>query len=70
MPSMTTVKDALYRLDQMAHEPNDFEANVLETVTRQVLRGRLPTEKQCAVLCKMIEHYLDDPTLLRDMQEE
>ncbi len=70
MYAMTVVKDTLYALDRMEAEPSSFEANVLETVTRQCQRGRLPSVKQHRVLCAMIEKYLDDPALLRALQAE
>jgi len=70
MWSIHTVKEALYALDRMEREPSDFEANVLETVTRQIQIGRLPSPKQHRILCDMIEAYLDDGPLLRAMQEE
>lgn len=69
MHAMTAVKDALYLLDQMEHEPTTFEANVLETVTRQIQVGRLPSANQHRIMCEMIEKYLGDPALLRTILE-
>ena len=66
---MTAVKDALCMLDQMHREVSDFEAAVLETLTRQVQSGRLPSAKQHRILCEMVEKYLHDPTLLRTLLE-
>ncbi len=68
MYAMTVVKDTLYALDQMEAEPSSFEANVLETVTRQCQRGYLPSVKQHRVLEDMIMKYLDDASLLRALQ--
>jgi hypothetical protein len=65
---MTTVKDALDALDTMEDEPSRFEAHLLETVTRQVQAGRLPSPKQHRILCEMVEKYLGDAGLLRDVQ--
>lgn len=57
------VSETLKALDQMETEPTDFEANVLETCTRQALEGRLPSRKQCQVLSEMVEKYLHDGPL-------
>jgi hypothetical protein len=70
MWAIIIIKEALYALDRMEREPSDFEANVLETVTRQIQAGRLPSPKQHRILCEMIEKYLDDPALLKALQEE
>ena len=66
---MTTVKDALFRLDRMDRHVADFEADVLDTCLRQAQQGRLPSRKQHRILCEMIEKYLEDTPLLRSMQE-
>ena len=68
MHAMTHLKDALYRLDQMEREVSDFEAGVLETVTRQAQAGRLPSAKQARILGEMIEKYLGDARLLHNFQ--
>lgn len=70
MWAIHTVKEVLHALDRMEHEPSDFEANVLETVTRQMQGGRMLSPKQHRILCEMIEKYLDDPALLRAFQKE
>jgi hypothetical protein len=71
MWSIHVVKEALYALDRMEGEPSDFEANVLETVTRQIQAGRLPSPKQHRILCDMLEKYCaENPALLRDFMQE
>jgi len=67
---MAVIKDTLFALDNMEHEPSDFEASVLETVTRQAQQGRQPSAKQHRILCEMVERYLDDAPLLRALREE
>ena len=67
---MTVLKDTLYALDTMEKEPTDFEAMVLETVTRQLQLGRGPSVKQHRILCEMVEKYLNDPPLLRALLRE
>jgi len=67
---MTIVKDTLYALDTMDHEPTDFEASVLETVTRQADRGYGPSVKQHRILCEMVKKYLKDQVLLQAWQQE
>jgi len=70
MWNMTVMRETLYALDRMEQEPTDFEASVLETVTRQVQRGYGPSVKQHRILCAMVETYLDDQALLRALREE
>lgn len=66
---LLTVKDVLSALDRMEEEPTNFEANVLETLFDQVSEGWLPSVKQHRILCEMVEKYLDDPGLLRALQD-
>lgn len=68
MDPLTVVCDAVRALDTMRREPTNFEAGVLETVLRQLGANRLPSPKQHQVLCEMIEKYLRDPALMRQMQ--
>jgi len=68
MDAMTAVKESVSMLDTMQREPTNFEAGVLETVTRQLQKGRLPSANQHRILCEMIEKYLRDPALLKTMQ--
>jgi hypothetical protein len=67
---MTVIRDTLYALDTMDAEPTDFEASILESVTRQAQQGRGPSIKQHRILCEIVEKYLDDPALLRALHQK
>ncbi len=70
MWTRTVVENTLDALDRMAQEPSDYEANVLDTLLRQIQQGRLPSATQHRLLCDMVATYLDDPALLRALQKE
>jgi hypothetical protein len=67
MPDL--IREVLDALDRMEKEPSDFEANVIETVTRKMQKGGLPSPKQCRILGEMLERYLPHSSLLRDFQK-
>jgi hypothetical protein len=68
MVDIALIREAITALDGMECPVTDFEANVLETMLRQLTQGRLPSPKQHRILCEMVEAYLEEPDLLHALQ--
>jgi hypothetical protein len=68
MLTTDTITHVIHALDTMDCVVSDFEAEVLETVSRQLRQGRLPSVKQRRILGEMVEAYLEDPALVRSLK--